>query len=104
MNNTAVIATKGSSRREVEIRVRIPAGQGGPTAVLTLVLNHGLAALARSYIGDRDGMTLLLTTNQPGAVQQVLEAAGYACRRTPPRVVLSPTFSIPAQPPCWSRN
>jgi hypothetical protein len=78
-----------TARREVEIRVPIPAGKGGPADVLALLVDHHLPTLTRSCTADRQGVLLLLTTSRPEEVQQVLEAAGYQCH-THPVVVIGP--------------
>jgi hypothetical protein len=71
-----------TARREVEIRVHIPAGKGGPD-VLALLADHQLSALTRSCCADREGLLVLLTSIRPEVVQQVLEAAGYICQAHP---------------------
>ncbi len=78
-----------TARREVEIRVHIPAGKDGPDA-LALLADHQLSILTRSCCADREGLLLLLTTSRPEEAQQVLEAAGYICQ-THPVVLLGPT-------------
>ena len=82
-----------TARREVEIRVRIPADKGGPD-VLALLADHQLSTLTHSCCADREGLLLLLTTSRPAEVQQVLAAAGYICQAHPV-VVLGPTTYRP---------
>jgi len=83
-----------TARRELEIRVRIPSGEGAREDALALLADHQLSTLTRSCCADREGLLLLLTAIRPEEVQQVLEAAGYVCQ-THLILLLGPTIYRP---------